>query len=144
MTATAAAAVPPATDAPAGAPGQEAAAEPAEPLAGAASPSDSTASAPLHSGSGGGSGKTAATAPSRGKGGKGGRSGGARQRKAAAAGPAVCQADGCGADLSGHTFYHQRNKCVAEDTCVSWCLHAAVTACVAPETHFRAPPPAPK
>lgn len=35
---------------------------------------------------------------------------GGRQRKAAVAGPAVCQADGCGLDLSGHTFYHQRNK----------------------------------
>lgn len=29
---------------------------------------------------------------------------------AASMGPCICQADGCGADLSGHTYYHQRNK----------------------------------
>lgn len=43
------------------------------------------------------------------------RGGGGRQRKAAptsaASVPCVCQADGCGADLSSHTYYHQVSEC---------------------------------
>lgn len=52
-----------------------------------------------------GAAAAAAAAPTRARG---------KPRKAGAggppAGPCVCQADGCGADLSGHTYYHQRNK----------------------------------
>lgn len=53
-------------------------------------------------------GVTATTAPAGAR--ARGKAGGGRPRKAVVAGPAVCQADGCGVDLSEHTFYHQRNK----------------------------------
>ncbi len=66
--------------------------------AAAAPPAATPASAPADA-------AAAAAAPKRAHG---------RPRKAGAGaaftGPCICQADGCGADLSGHTYYHQRNK----------------------------------